>query len=71
MKLEFDDGANGELTCGIEFLTDFWEEKYLREYLRDGGSKIKFVTGREGSGKSHFLKLVTGMARREIGRAHV
>ena len=46
------DGAYGEsksqppveeLTCGIEFLTDFWKEKYLREYIKNGGSKIKFI----------------------------
>ena len=65
MRLEFEEGADGKPARGIEFLTDFWEAKYLREYIRDGGSKIKFVTGREGSGKSHFLKLVTGIARRE------
>ena len=41
---------------GISFLTDFWEEKYLQEYIRDGGSKIKFVTGRKGSGKTALAK---------------
>ena len=50
---------------GIHFLTDFWEEKYLREYIRDGGSKIKFVTGRQGSGKTYFLQLTTKLARQE------
>lgn len=50
---------------GIHFLTDFWEEKYLREYIRDGGSKIKFVTGRQGSGKTYFLQLMTKLARQE------
>ncbi len=52
--------------CGISFLADFWQEKYLREYIRNGGSKIKFVTGRQGSGKTHFLKLMT----RKIMRQH-
>lgn len=51
--------------CGIRFLTDFWEEKYLREYVREGGSKIKFVTGRPGSGKTYFLQLMTKLARKE------
>ncbi len=51
-----------ELTAGIDFLADFWKDKYLEEYIQAGGSKIKFVTGRPGSGKSHFLKLVSGMA---------
>lgn len=54
-----------ELTCGIGFLTDFWKEKYLQEYIRDGGSKIKFVTGRKGSGKTHFLQLMTRIAQQE------
>lgn len=55
----------GQLTCGIRFLADFWREKYLQEYIRNGGSKIKFVTGRTGSGKTHFLRLMTSMAREE------
>lgn len=53
------------LTCGIRFLTDFWQEKYLREYVKNGGSKIKFVTGRQGSGKTHFLRLMTAIAEDE------
>lgn len=53
------------LTCGIQFLTDFWREKYLQEYIRNGGSKIKFITGRSGSGKTHFLHLVSSIAREE------
>lgn len=43
---------------GIDFLVDFWEEKYLREFVGNGGSKIKFVTGRKGSGKTFFLNLL-------------
>lgn len=54
-----------ELTCGIEFLTDFWREKYLQEYIRNGGSKIKFITGRSGSGKTHFLRLMSVIAQKE------
>lgn len=55
----------GQLTCGIGFLTDFWREKYLQEYIRNGGSKIKFITGRTGSGKTHFLRLMTSIAQEE------
>ncbi|MCC8101765.1 MAG: ATP-binding protein [Clostridiales bacterium] len=54
-----------ESTAGISFLTDFWQKQYLQEYIRDGGSKIKFVTGRPGSGKTHFLRLMTGLAKEE------
>jgi len=46
----------GKLTSGISFLTDFWREKYLCEYIKHGGSKIKFITGNPGSGKSHCLE---------------
>lgn len=53
------------LTYGIRFLADFWREKYLQEYILNGGSKIKFITGREGSGKTHFLRLMTSLAREE------
>lgn len=61
-----DDGSLlEELSAGISFLTDFWREKYLQEYIKEGGSKIKFVTGQKGSGKSHLLKLTAHQARQE------
>jgi hypothetical protein len=43
---------------GSEFIIDFWKEKYLASYLAGGGSKIKFLTGRPGSGKTHFLEIL-------------
>jgi len=55
----------GEELYGTEFLTKFWQEKYLLEYIRDGGSKIKFVTGRPGSGKTYFLRSMTTIAQEE------
>ena len=54
-----------QLTSGIQFLTDFWREKYLQEYIRNGGSKIKFITGRPGSGKTYFLQQMTNLAQQE------
>lgn len=60
-----EDDFGEQLLCGVEFLTDFWQEKYLQEYIRDGGSKIKFITGRPGSGKTHFLRLMTAVAGKE------
>lgn len=63
-----------QLSAGMNFITDFWQKHYLEEYIREGGSKIKFVTGRSGSGKSHLLKYTAMTAREkgyEIGRAHV
>ena len=50
------------LSSGIQFLSDFWAEHYLDEYIQEGGSKIKFITGRPGSGKSHFLRLFSQLA---------
>ena len=48
-----------QLSVGIGFLSDFWSKHYLAEYIPHGGSKIKFVTGRAGSGKTHLLNLLT------------
>ena len=61
----YNNPAECRLTCGIQFLTDFWREKYLQEYIRSGGSKIKFITGRSGSGKTHFLHLADAIAKEE------
>lgn len=55
-----------QLSAGIDFITDFWQKHYLDEYIREGGSKIKFVTGRPGSGKTHLLNY-TAMTAREAG----
>ena len=43
-----------ELTVGLDSLTDFLTKHYLETYIPKGGSKIKFVTGNPGSGKTHF-----------------
>jgi hypothetical protein len=53
-----------ELSVGIDFILDFWKEKYLTGYIPRGGSKIKFITGRSGSGKTHFLQLLSLEAAR-------
>ncbi|NLZ77666.1 MAG: DUF2791 family P-loop domain-containing protein [Spirochaetales bacterium] len=55
----------GQISVGIEFLTDFWKEQYLEQFIAKGGSKIKFITGRAGSGKSHALSLFTSLAKHE------
>jgi hypothetical protein len=51
-----------EISVGKDFTMDFWREKYLAEYLARGGSKIKFLTGRPGSGKTHFLEMLASEA---------
>ena len=47
-----------EISVGSDFILDFWKEKYLADYLSQGGSKIKFLTGRTGSGRTHFLEML-------------
>ena len=41
------------LSTGLDSLTDFLQEHYMLSYICEGGSKIKFLTGRPGSGKTH------------------
>jgi Protein of unknown function (DUF2791). len=52
-----------EISVGSDFMMDFWKEKYLANYLAAGGSKIKFLTGRPGSGKTHFLEILAREAK--------
>jgi len=51
-----------QLTVGADALTAFLKEHYLEQYIPEGGSKIKFVTGRPGSGKTHFARLLEAEA---------
>ena len=47
------------LTAALDPLTDFWAKQYLDTYIPAGGSKIKFITGYPGSGKTHFASLIS------------
>ncbi len=53
------------LTVGVQFITDFWRDRYFCEFIKEGGSKIKFLTGQRGSGKTHTLNLVSSLAKKE------
>ena len=46
----------GDITVGIDFLTDFWEKNYLHSYIPHGGNRIQFLMGRQGSGKTHMIE---------------
>lgn len=46
------------LTTALEPLSDFWIKQYLETYIPAGGSKIKFICGYPGSGKTHFASLM-------------
>ena len=61
--MSYEIGTTALPDFGIRFLSDFWEDKYLKKYIPNGGSKVKFVTGQGGSGKTHFLKLMSASAR--------
>jgi len=54
-----------QLSVGIDFITDFWRDRYFREFIPSGGSKMKFITGQPGSGKTHILHLLSAIARDE------
>jgi hypothetical protein len=54
---------NSNKDSGIGFINNFWEKHYLKEYIKAGGSKIKFVTGNKGSGKSYLLRDFTEKAK--------
>ena len=47
-----------EISCGAEFLSDFLVKHYIDSYIPEGGSKIKFITGHRGAGKTHLLQLL-------------
>ena len=49
-------GIIEDITVGIDFITGFWGQNYLCDYIPRGGSRIQFLTGRKGSGKSHMIE---------------
>ena len=55
---------NSALSVGFTRLTDFWRDRYLNEFIREGGSRIKFISGRPGCGKTHFLRLLAEEGRK-------
>ena len=57
-------GLLADITVGVDFLTDFLKEQYLEQYIPAGGSRIKFLTGRSGSGKTHVARLLASEAEK-------
>ena len=41
------------MTLGREHWLDRFKEHYLKNYIASGGSKVKVLIGREGTGKTH------------------
>ncbi|RLC36066.1 hypothetical protein DRH29_05285 [candidate division Kazan bacterium] len=50
------------MTCGTELWLDFLIEYYLDNFIKNGGSKVKFIVGSEGCGKTHILKFIRNEA---------
>ena len=51
-----------EISVGQDLILDFWRRIYLTNYIAQGGSKIKFLTGRQGSGKTHLVEMFSDVA---------
>lgn len=47
-------GNTTDKPVGVSFLV----EKYIQEYIAQGGSKIKFITGCARSGKTYLLRFM-------------
>lgn len=66
-----DEEALETITVGDQDgIWDFWRTRYLKSYIADGGSKVKFLIGRQGSGKTHAL-LMLQQAARQLGYVSV
>lgn len=44
-------------------IQQFWADHYVSRFIPQGGSKVKWIRGREGSGKSHALRQLAYQAR--------
>lgn len=55
-KVPLEGGTLAEISAGLASLEDFLALHYLQDYIPAGGSKIKFITGRPGSGKTHLAR---------------
>lgn len=45
--------------------SEFLRREYLADFIAQGGTKLKLLIGTAGTGKSHLLRLVAGLAREE------
>src|SRR4051812_27731240 len=45
--------------------SEFLRREYLADFIAQGGTKLKLLIGTPGTGKSHLLRLVAGLAREE------
>jgi hypothetical protein len=57
-----DDAVLREITVARDSWVDFVIEKYFKGFILLGGSKVKFLVGKEGVGKTHTLRLVGSLS---------
>ncbi|HAN42362.1 MAG TPA: hypothetical protein DCP98_02945 [Sphaerochaeta sp.] len=57
-KVPSDTQVLRSVTVGIDQLTSFYNLYYLEDFVAKGGSVVRFVTGKHGSGKTHFISLL-------------
>ena len=50
------------ITIGRDKVFEFFEQTYLRGFIKQGGAKVKFLVGAPGAGKSHALQEVARVA---------
>ena len=53
------------LTVGLDKVSSFIRKEYFASYIMEGGSKIKFLMGKKGAGKTHLLALMAMEAEEE------
>ncbi|MDR2163655.1 MAG: ATP-binding protein [Clostridiales Family XIII bacterium] len=55
-----------------DIVTEFWKKHYLGTFIADGGSKVKFLTGAGGAGKtSHLREYIDAAAESGYKTVHI
>jgi len=47
-----------QMTLGRKIWLDYIHDRYLKNYIAQGGSKVKLLVGGQGTGKTHLLRVV-------------
>jgi len=55
-----------QITCGRELWLDIINNLFLEKFIKSGGSKVKFIYGDMGAGKTHALREIA-ISAKEIG----
>jgi predicted AAA+ superfamily ATPase len=56
------------MTVGREVWLDFFKEYQLQYFIKNGGSKVKFLIGSKGIGKTHLVRsFLNDRTKRSLG----